>query len=119
MKPLEDTAKELDAECERAQFPDVDDLVITQRQVPAIQEIQIIGEMQQIYHVEQGCEESDDANLQRERDTTSSHSAAGADGPDKSRESVATERPYTRKSPELKARDTHTLESRAGVRPRA
>ena len=56
MKALEDTAKELVAECERAQFRDVDVIVVTQRQVRAIQEVQIIGEMQQIHHVEQCCE---------------------------------------------------------------
>ena len=45
----------------------------------------------------------DDANLWVERHTTSSHSAAGADGPEESREGVSTERSHTRKSPEPKA----------------
>ena len=52
----------------------------------------------EIHHVEQGCEEPEVANLQRERDAMSSHSAASASGPDRSREIAATERQHTCRS---------------------
>ena len=76
---------------------DVGAHAVRQRQVLAVQAAQITGEVK-IHHVEQGCEGPDDASLQRERDAMSSHLAAAASGPDRSRESAVTERQHTGKS---------------------
>ena len=69
---------------------DVEAHAVRQRQVLAVQAARITGEVK-IHHVEQGCEEPDDANLQRERNAMSSQSAAGVSGPDRSRENAVIE----------------------------
>ena len=80
---------------------DVDALVDKQGQVAAIKRLRSPARCRFITRNRSARSQTMPV-FNEERDATSSHSAAGAGGSDRSRESAATERQHTCKSPELK-----------------